>query len=422
MNRVRSLCPFQIVALLLLYLGTCAFAAQASEPPTKKRPNIVLVLVDDIGINGFSCYGSDKYKTPKIDELARGGIRFETCYACALCGPSRVMIMTGRYAFRTGATGNGNAGQPTPKTEVGLAATLKQAGYATGMVGKWKQMSGLPGSWGFDEHLSTGSASGIYWNKTLNRNGTSFQPAKDAYIPDLMHEFAVDFMTRNKSRPFFLHYAMHLVHSPTERTPDTVGDGKQNLFNDNVAYMDKLVGKLVADLERLGIRDNTLILFTADNGSTGAWAGTTIGGIGIQGKKGNLLEGGVRVPLIANWKGTTPAGKVSSDLVDFSDFYTTFAEVADAKLPENVKLDGRSFAPQLRGQPGRPREWIFAQAGNNWAVRDGRWKLYKDGSLFDLTSAPLRETPVAVSVPDARTAQARLQAVLDTLKPGAGGK
>src|SRR5262249_33075771 len=161
--------------------------------------------------------------------------------------------------------------------------------------------------------------------------------------------------------PFFLHYSMHLVHAPTERTPDSVG-GKQNLFVDNVAYMDKLVGKIMDDLDKLGIRERTLILFSADNGSTGAWANTTIGGRPIQGQKGSLLEGGVRVPLIANWKGTTPGGKVSDNLIDFTDFYVTCAELAGAKLPEGVKLDGRSFAPQLRGEPGKARDWIFAQA------------------------------------------------------------
>ena len=196
-------------------------------------------------------------------------------------------------------------------------------------------------------------------------------------------------------------------------TPDTPADGK-NLYADNIAYMDKLVGKVVAELDRLDLRERTLIVFSVDNGTPGSKA--TVGGKKILGAKGSMLEGGSRVPLIAHWKGTTPAGKVSKDMVDFSDMFPTFVEVAGAKPPEGVKIDGRSFAPQLRGQPGKPREWVFVQLGENRYVRDARWKLTGKDQLFDLKDAPFQEIAADDKDADAGAARKRLKAVLDDLQ------
>ena len=161
------------------------------------------------------------------------------------------------------------------------------------------------------------------------------------------------------------------------------------LYNDNVAYLDKQVGALVAEIDKLGLRENTLIVFSTDNGTVGQ--PSTIGGRRINGVKGTMLEGGARVPLIANWKGVAPAGRVLKDLVDFSDMLPTFVEVAGAKLPQGVTIDGRSFAPQLRGQKGNPREWIYVQLGRRWYVRDDGWKLNQAGELFDMKDSPFVE-------------------------------
>ena len=169
-----------------------------------------------------------------------------------------------------------------------------------------------------------------------------------------MHEYLVDFMTRHKDQPFFLYYSMIHMHETLVQTPD----GKnQGLYQDNNAYMDKLVGKLMAELDRLRLREKTLVLFTGDNGTAifGAEA-ATVNGRSISGHKANMLEGGSRVPLIANWPGMTPKGKVNHDLIDFSDFFATFAELGGAPLPEGVKLDSHSFAAQIKGQRGTPRD------------------------------------------------------------------
>lgn len=187
-------------------------------------------------------------------------------------------------------------------------------------------------------------------------------------------------------------------------------------------YMDKQVGSVVEELEKLGLREKTLVIFTADNGTALEYP-STIGGRKINGKKASLLEGGSRVPFIANWPGTTPAGKVCKDLVSFADPHATFAELAGVPIPAGLKFDGQSFAPQLRGQPGTPRAHAFVQLGPRWFLREPGYKMDQDGNLFDMSDAPFVEKPVPAESPDeaAKAARARLAAALAELNP-AGGK
>lgn len=401
--------------------GSCGAAAEAGG-----RPNIILILADDYGIDGVGCYGSDRFKgkTPNIDRLAAEGVRFERCYSAPLCGPTRCLITTGRYAFRTGGLTNQSAGQPLSSQEPSIAKILKAAGYATGMAGKWRQMGETPGDWGYGEYITDPTAGGYFWQKSYTKNGQLVQEDKEIYYPDVAHAFAMDFIRRNAGGPFFFYYSSHLVHGPILRTPDTKPEAAKDpraLYDDNVAYLDKQVGEVVAELDKLGLREKTLILFTGDNGT--ARQSGTIGGRQVNGAKGSMFEGGARVPLIANWKGTAPAGVVLGDLLDFSDFVPTFSDLAGAKLPEGVTFDGRSFAPQIRGQKGNPREWIFVQLGARWYVRDDAWKRDEGGNLFNMKDAPFVEAEVALDSKDpaAGEARQRLGAVLAQLNP-AGGK
>jgi arylsulfatase A len=413
------------------FIGTAGAGAAGLAAPAwlqaagSRKPNIVFLLSDDVGIDLMSCYGSDRFKTPNIDALAKGGIRFETCHSAPLCGPTRCEFLTGRYAFRTGGLTNQSwsaAGGQGPKSgdEVSIAKLLKQAGYATCSSGKFRQVGETPGDWGFDEWLTDPTAGGWYWQKTYTKNGQLIENDKEVYCPDVAHEFAMDFVRRHSKEPFFLYYPTHLVHGPILRTPDSAPDSK-DLYADNVAYLDKSVGKVVAEIERLGLSKDTVIVFSGDNGT--ARESGTVRGRQINGAKGSMWEGGTRVPLIASWKGTTPRGKVLKDMVDFSDFYATFAELAGAKLPAGVTVDGRSFAPQLRGRKGNPREWIYVQLGRNWYVKEPGWKLNQGGELYDMKEAPFVEKLVPAGTEDAAAAagRKRLQAVLDKLNP-AGGK
>src|SRR5581483_1996345 len=308
--------------------GVSAIATAPWLRSAPAKPNIVFLLSDDVGIDLMGCYGSDRFKTPNIDALASTGIRFETCYSTPLCGPTRCQFNTGRYPFRTGGLTNrswaaqGGMG-PKAAAEFPIARLLKQAGYATCSSGKWRQIEQTPGDWGYDEWLTDPAAGGWYWQKSYTRNGKLVESDKEMYCPEVAHEFAMDFMRRNRKGPFFLYYPTHLVHGPILRTPDSAADSK-DLYADNVAYLDKLIGKVVKEIDALGIRENTVIFFSGDNGT--AKQSGNVHGRQINGAKGSMWEGGSRVPLIANWKGTSPRNKVLPDMVDFTDFYATFAE------------------------------------------------------------------------------------------------
>jgi arylsulfatase A-like enzyme len=389
-----------------------------------RRPNILFILADDVGMDLVSCYGADLYRTPNIDSLARSGIRFQTCYATPLCGPSRCEALTGRYPFRTGGLTNqswlGGRG-PSPQTEISIAALLKQSGYATGHAGKWRQLGQTPRDWGFDEYLTDSADVGYYWKNSYIVNGQLVHLGQQTYIPDVTEQFAADFFQRHRNEPFFFYFAPHLVHIPIERTPDSrPGATRDQLYADNIAYVDKQVGQLTTALAALGLSGNTLVVFSGDNGSAGKPG--TIGGRPLHGSKGTMTEGGSRVPLIANWPGVTPAATVNNGLVDFSDLYPTFAAVAGAQLPAGVTIDGQSFAGALRGGGGTARSWAFVQLANQWFVRDAAWKLNNRGELFDMTDAPFTERPILPgdNDPAAFAARLRLGAILADLNPAAG--
>ena len=270
---------------------------------------------------------------------------------------------------------------------------LKQAGYATGMAGKWRQMGETPHAWGFDEYITDPSASGWYWRPTLLKNGAQITLPEGKYAGDAVHEFAVDFIRKNKDQPFFFYYSMHHVHAPIQRTPDTTQARQADLYEENIRYMDKQVGAIVAELEKLGLREKTLVIFSGDNG-TAAGRPSPVGGCMINGHKGGMLEGGSRVPFIANWPGVTPAGKVSKDIISFADQHATFAELARVKLPAGMKFDGVSMAAQLRGENSAPRPWAYVQLGAHWYVREPGFKMNEKGELFDMSGVPFVEKPV----------------------------
>ena len=406
-----------LVALLFL---TFSVSAQT------KKPNIIFVLADDLGIDGVSSYGADLYKTPEIDKLAKNGIRYTNAYTAPLCGPSRAMILTGRYAFRTGAVNQDQTGEFKPSDETMMSKILKSAGYTTSMIGKWGQLPLGPAEFGFDDYLRF-TGSGVYNNTDEKKqkyvlNGKDLVLKDNEYMPDLMHDHMVDFLSNHTKDPFYLYYSLVHVHGEIKATPDTkpgTTDFK-DLYTDNINYMDKLVGKLIHTLDSLKLRDNTLIVFFGDNGTAGQAAQIgLVNGKKLIGKKGTMQEGGSLVPLIVNWPGVIKKGAVSNSLVDASDFVPTFAEIAGATLPTDKKLDGTSFAKQLNGGKANPRNWIFTELGNDWYVREANWKLNRAGELFDMRNAPYEEklTPVSDST---KAIKENLQKILNELDPASG--
>ena len=417
----------KILLITLTLASVSSFYAQKTN--TKKvdeKPNIIFILADDLGIGDVSCYGSDQNKTPIIDQLAKGGIRFTHGYTAPLCGPSRAMILTGRYAFRTGAVNQDMVGDIKPENEVLIPSVLKPAGYTTSLVGKWSQFSKTPGDFGFDDYL-TFAGSGDYWSTEKKKsenyieNGVNKKLDSQTYMPDLMHDHLVDFITNNKEKPFFLYYSMVHVHALIQRTPDSKPGS--DLYEDNLAYMDKLVGKLLKTLDDLKLRKNTLIVFMGDNGTASQYANRgTINGKVLSGKKGTMLECGSLVPTIANWPGVIDGGKTSELLIDSTDLLPTFADLAGAKLPNNRVIDGQSFLPQLLGKKGNPREWIFIELGNKWYVREAKWKLNREDELFDMSNSPFEEKLVTNYSDNKEAVEAfnRLKATLNTLSPEKG--
>jgi arylsulfatase A len=423
-----STAPLARSLVFLQLTGILAFGADASvETKPASKPNIIFILADDLGIGNVSCYGADNFKTPNIDALAQSGTLFEHCYASPLCGPSRALLMTGRYAYHTGMTSNDNGPLLKPANETMTPKILKGAGYITAMCGKWSQLPLQPGDWGFDQYLRF-QGSGKYWNtqkgnKSYTVNGQEIPLRDKEYLPDTMQKFALDFIKANREKPFYLYYALSHVHEEILPTPDSAPDSK-DLYADNIAYMDKLVGQLVAELDRLHLRDNTLIVFAGDNGTAAQNAArSTVHGKALSGQKATMLECGALVPCIASWPGKIPAGRVSKNLINLTDFLPTFADIAGAQLPPSLVIDGKGFAPQLLGKENSwPRDWIFVELGRHWYDRDMNWKLNEASELFDMRDAPYAEVKVPADTKDevANAERKYLQAILDQLNPAGG--
>jgi len=411
---------------ICLVLPADVFAADAQGP---SRPNVVLIMADDFGYECVTANGGQSYRTPNLDRLAAAGVRFEHCHVQPLCTPTRVQLMTGRYNVRNYV----NFGT-LPRTETTFAHLLKRAGYVTAVCGKWQlgRETDSPRHFGFDEaclwqHTRRPPR---YANPGLEYDGMERDFSDGRYGPQLVNDFAMDFITRHKDRPFFLYYPMILTHAPFQPTPDSpdwdpkaVGEDVNHHvkhFADMAAWMDKMVGRVDAKLAELGIRDNTLVLFLGDNGTLGSVTSRFVGA-DYRGGKGSTTRRGTHVPLIASWPAVIKQGRVNRDLVSSADFLPTLCEAAGAAVPAGI--DGVSFLPQLRGEQGDPREWLYCwyspRQRADLTVRecafDHRYKLYRDGRFFNLAADPDETAPLAVARLEGEAAAGakKLQAVLD---------
>ncbi len=423
---IRPSLPAMLVALAVIWFASPKVAGAA----TPEKPNIVLIMADDVGYECFGCYGSGQYRTPQIDRMAERGIRFDHCYSQPLCTPSRVKLMTGISNAR-----NYSAFSILNRDQQTFAHLLRDAGYRTAVVGKWQLFGAehypdrfrgrgtLPGDAGFQRHClwQVDRLGERHWGPLLNIDGRTQQFSAEHFGPQEVTEYALDFMAENRDRPFLLYYPMILPHSPFVPTPDSEdrkSKNRQQNFEDMVAYIDTLVGRLVQQAEDQGMAERTLILFTSDNGTHPSLE-SALGSRRIRGGKGRPTDAGTRVPLVGYWPGTIPSGQVCQDIVDLSDFLPTLMETAGAPVPSSI--DGRSFLPQLRGEEGNPREWIYIfscpRPGRQEPVyfaRDQRWKLYGDGRFFDIARDPLEEEPLPEPEPatEAAATKQKLAAAL----------
>ena len=394
-----------LTILTALLLGV--FNVQAND-----RPNIILIMADDMGYEALSSNGSESCKSPNLDKLAAKGVRFTNGFSNPICTPSRVKLMTGQYNIRNYVKFGW-----LDREQTTFAHQLKAAGYATAIAGKWQlgRDKDSPQHFGFEQsclwqHTRSGRSKDggktidrRFVNPQLEFNGVEKDFTNGEYAPQICTDFICDFIDENKKKPFLVYYPMILTHCPFDPTPDSTdwdpkrlgsttykGDRNdpQRHFRDMVAYADKAVGQIVAQLEKSGVRDNTLIIFTGDNGTdtpiVTPWNGTK-----VVGGKGTMSDTGTRVPLIASWPaGIQKPGRVVDDLVEFTDVFPTLCEVTGAKLPKNHPGDGASIVPVLRNQAdARRKDWIYIWYRKQVMVRNKQYSFVanQDGSKAALT-------------------------------------
>ncbi len=399
------------------------FVARRAGPPTScptTPTNIVLLVADDLGFNDLGVQGSPVVPTPQIDGLAADGVRFTNAYATAAsCSPSRAALLSGRYQqrlgfeFNTGPSRLAHAeGRGLDLSATTIADVLGGAGYATGLVGKWHlgtQDALHPLERGFDSFFGFLAGAHSYFpagtigHETLMRDR---QPVEEtAYLTDAFAREAGGFVTRHRDRPFFLYVSFNAVHTPIE-APDEylsrfahIADAKRRTYYAMVSALDAAVGAILGTIDRLGLSEQTLVVFTSDNGGViglGDNAPLRLG-------KTYLFEGGIRVPMLMRWPGVASPGRVHADTVSTLDLLPTFAAAADVPRPDEGELDGIDLGPSLRGeQPGPIHEYLFWRNGPNRAARRGDWKLVKAGEhvwLFDLATDVGEQTNLAATHP-----------------------
>ena len=388
-----------------------------TEQPSK--PNVILIMADDIGFECLSINGSTSYKTPVLDSLANKGINFTKAISQPLCTPSRVKIMTGKFNFK-----NYEYFTYLNPKEKSFGNLFKENGYKTAIVGKW-QLNGIahklkgfndntrPNHFGFDEYslwqlTKLKSYGERFANPYIEQNGKALPRDQNAYGPDIVSNYAIDFIKRNKDQPFFIYYPMLLVHSPFVPTPDspewesleTRSKQEDRFYIDMVAYMDKIIGRIVNELKTQGIADNTLLYFIGDNGTKTTLVSLTENGP-IRGGKGNTITHGNHVPMVASWPGKIKKPYTYSGLINFTDFYATFCDI----LGVANESDGLSMIDLLYGEKLLERKTVTTYYDPMWSAnvtqfrnvfsQNSRYKLYKDGKFYDMENDILEKSPLS---------------------------
>ena len=413
----RSTAPWTwfLIAIGLLSLGTSTGLAKADP----RRPNVVLIVADDLGTADLHCFGSKDLLTPHLDTLAMRGTKFTQFYVGApICSPSRAAFFTGRCPQRAGLVSNsGVTGMPAEQYT--LAELFRDAGYRTALFGKWhlgySNDGDDPLGQGFDEFM--GHLGGcidnyshyFFWHgpnrHDLWRNRTEiFEEGR--YFPDMMVKEAKRFLAANATTPFFLCLTSNLPHYPLQ--PDRkfmeaynkIPDEKRRRYAPFVSTLDDRIGQVLDEIHRLGLRDDTIVVFFSDHGHS--IEERTFGGGGsaggYRGHKGTLWEGGIRVPCIISWPGHLPEGSTCDRIATSMDLFPTLAELCGIPLPQR-RLDGKSIAALLSGaDEDSPHHTLYWKFGNAWAVRDGDWKIVQhahDPFLTDMSADPYERTNLA---------------------------
>jgi len=381
--------------------GGVARQESLAAQPRQRRPNFIIFFTDDQGYNDVGCFGSPFINTPNFDRMAREGMKFTSFYAQPVCGPSRAALMTGCYPIRVAEPGNKkNQHTILHPREITMAEVLKNAGYATALIGKWHLAGGrsnrydpklMPNAQGFDYFFGTPLHNGFTrtvdhrsFKTQLMRNGQILEDALDQggmdSLTQLYTKEAVEFIRSKKEQPFFLYLSHNMPHVPLGASRKFRGRSRRGLFGDVVEELDWSAGQILETLKELNLDDNTLIVFTSDNGP---WIEEHLGDYGgsaapLRGWKMSAWEGGPRVPAICRWPGRIPAGRICHEMCTTMDLLPTFARLARTKLAADRVIDGRDIWPLMSGAPGAesPHEaFYFYNYLRLNAVRSGKWKL-----------------------------------------------
>jgi arylsulfatase A-like enzyme len=403
--------------LLLTALLVPGYVQSQGMQSKGTHPNILFILVDDLGKEWVSSYGAVDIQTPNVDALAKSGMRFNNVYAMPQCTPTRLTLLTGQYPFRHGWVNHWDVprwggGAHFDETKYpSLPLEMQKAGYKTCIAGKWQiddfriEPDALKKA-GFDEYcMWTGYETGIPASAERYQDPYIFtKEGSKTYIdqfgPDVFKDFIIDFIGENKEQPMFIYFPMVLTHTPLIDTPDEKNDTNLGKHKAMVRYADKILGELLATLEKHNLRENTLIIWTADNGTTQGITGT-LNGRKVKGSKAKTTEPGICMPFIASWLSQKQIAKVSDALVDFTDIFPTFLDLAGhnySTRTEGKVIDGKSFKDVLTGKSKKSdRDWILGMGGGNNAkltnmgvenqyifrdrvIRNERFKLYLDAN------------------------------------------
>ena len=436
MNRREFLSLTGRGAMAGLAAGAMPGAAFGGSPRAKKRrpPNIVLIFTDDQGYQDVGCFGSPKIKTPNLDRLAREGMRFTDFYvAQPVCGASRAALLTGCYPNRIGLLGapNHRARHGVADGEMTLAEVCKQKGYATAMYGKWHLghlPRFLPVRHGFDEYFGLPYSNDMWpFHPTAGRNYPPLPLIEGDKVirtnPDQTQlvtwytERAVRFIEKNAARPFFVYVAHNMPHVPLFVSDKHKGTSRRGLYGDVIGEIDWGVGRILATLKKHGLENDTLVIFTSDNGPWLSYGDHGGCALPLREGKGTTWDGGVREPTIMRWPGTIPAGKTCDEPCMTIDILPTVAGLLGAKLPDH-KIDGEGILPLMTARPGArsPHEALYFYWGRHLqAVRSGRWKLH-----FPHAYRTMAGRPGGTGGKPARYSQGRTELALYDLRADVG--
>lgn len=422
---------------LLLFWGVLAGVTTGTGALSQTPPNILFVLTDDQGWWELGAHGNKTIETPALDRLYQQSVSFSHYYAAPVCSPTRAGLMTGRYHLRTGLYNTRFGGDAIDPSEITIAELLQKQGYRTGLIGKWhlgKYFGYQPNQQGFDEFFGhySGHIDEYDYPDQIVHNGRPVEGRK--YVTDLFTDAAIAFMEKPSDQPFFCYLAYNAPHSPwvvgTSHDRQTRGFDLVKKYLDRgltmrdahiyamIEIVDENIARLMQRLDDLGLSDNTIVIFSSDNGGV-----STYYSAGLRGRKGSVYEGGVRAPFLVRWPGHFPENKQVDAMISHIDLLPTLCELSGSDLPDDRKIDGKSIVPLLRtGEGESPHEYLFhhwdryfPNPYNTWAVRDGRYKLLNNpspwptkpvvqrepfGQLYDLERDPGEKTDIAAQHPE----------------------